>query len=98
MAMNLEQNMQSTSVNVLMINEQGIMLSVQGNDYFVSYNRLPWMRDARVSDVLNVQMAGRYAIEWPTLDVDLEIDSLKHPERYPLIMKRGAMDVVEITN
>ena len=28
-------------VYVLMINAQGIMLSVQGQDYFLSYNRIP---------------------------------------------------------
>jgi len=79
--------MQNTQPVVLMINGQGIMLSVQGNDYFVSYNRVPWMKEASICDVLNVQMSGKNAIEWPALDVDLEIDSLKHPERYPLLMK-----------
>lgn len=75
-----------------MINAQGIMLSVQGNDYFISYNRMPWLKDTRISDVLNVKMSGRSAIEWTALDVDLEIESLKHPERYPLIMKRTPLD------
>ena len=70
-----------TSVSVLMINAQGMMLSVLGQDYFVSYNRVPWLRDARISSALNVRMAGPNAIEWPELDVDLEIESLKHPER-----------------
>ena len=81
-----------TSVSVLMINAQGIMLSVCGNDYFLSYNRIPWMRDASISSVLNVKMSGHNALEWPDLNVDLEIDSLKHPERYPLIMKRSELD------
>ena len=79
---------------VLMINAQGMMLSVLGQDYFVSYNRVPWLRDARVSSALNVRMAGPNAIEWPELDVDLEIESLKHPERYPLVMKRSPLDMV----
>lgn len=87
-------NTRSTSASVLMINAQGIMLSVLGNDYFVSYNRLPWMKDASIKSVLNVQMSGNDAIEWPDLDVDLEIDSLKHPERYPLIMKRNQLDYI----
>ena len=78
--------MQTTQVSVLMINDKGIMLSVKGNDYFISYNRIPWMKNACISDALDVQMSGRNAIEWPKLDVDLEIESLKHPERYPLIM------------
>lgn len=89
-----ENNTKNTSVSVLMINSQGIMLSVLGNDYFISYNRLPWMKDATIKDVLNVQMSGDDAIEWPNLDVDLEIDSLKHPERYPLVMKRNQLDYV----
>ena len=49
-------------------------------------------KEASISDALNVQMCGRNAIEWPNLDVDLEIESLKHPERYPLIMKRNELD------
>ena len=87
-------NSNSTSVSVLMINAQGIMLSVLGHDYFLSYNRIPWMQDAPIRSVLNVQMSGPEAIEWPDLDVDLEIDSLRHPERYPLVIKRNAMDFV----
>lgn len=84
----------ATSVSVLMINDKGLMLSVLGNDYFVSYNRLPWMRNARISEVLNVQLSGKSAIEWPELDIDLEIESLQHPERFPLIMKRNDLDFV----
>ena len=86
MQTNLKSNSANTLVCVLMINAQGIMLSVQGQDYFLSYNRIPWMQDAPIRSVLNVQMSGPEAIEWPDLDVDLEIESLRHPERYPLII------------
>lgn len=94
METNSNRSSQPTSVSVLMINADGMMLSVLGRDYFVSFNRVPWLRDARVSSVLNVRMSGANAIEWPELDVDLEIDSLRHPERYPLLMKRSPLDVV----
>ena len=92
METNSSNNLQHTSVSVLMINAQGIMLSVKGQDFFLSFNRAPWLRDARINSVLNVQMSGPRAIEWPELDVDLEIESLKHPERYPLILKRSELD------
>ncbi len=94
METNSRENSQSTSASVLMINTQGIMISVQGCDYFLSYNRIPWMKDARISDVLNIRMSGRSAIEWEALGVDLEIESLKHPERYPLIIKRNQLDAI----
>lgn len=90
----LKTNSLDTSVNVLMINDKGIMLSVKGNDYFISFNRIPWIKSASIMDALDVKMSGCNAIEWPKLDVDLEIDSLKHPERYPLIMKRNEMEVL----
>jgi hypothetical protein len=33
-------------------------------------------------------MVGKSGIRWNTLDVDLAIDSLIHPEKYPLIAKK----------
>ena len=91
----LNSNSSNTSANVLMINDKGLMLSVLGQDYFISFNRLPWMKDAAIRDVLDVQMCGDDSIEWPKLDIDLEIDSLKHPERYPLVMKRNEFDMMQ---
>ena len=92
----LPKGVSSTSAGVLMINDRGIMLSVQGEDYFLSYNRVPWMRDATINEVLDVRMSGKNAIEWPKLDVDLEVDSLRHPERYPLLIKRNELDFVAV--
>ena len=94
MQTSLRNNSDNTLVNVLMINAQGIMISVLGHDYFLSYNRIPWMQDAPIRSVLNVRMSGSEAIEWADLDVDLEIDSLQHPERYPLVIRRNQLDSV----
>ncbi len=77
-----------------MINAQGMFLSVKGQDYFVSYDRIPWLRTAPVWSALNVQLSGRDSIEWPDLDVDLEIDSLRYPERYPIVMKRSPEEIL----
>ena len=88
-------NTKNMSVSVLMINAQGIMINVGGQDFFLSYNRIPWMREASIKDVLDVQMCGSEAIEWPNLDVDLEIDSLRHPERYPLLIKRNPSEFIQ---
>lgn len=91
----LENNTNAISASVLMINNQCVMISVEGNDYFLSYNRVPWMKDATVRNILNIKMSGKNAIEWPDLDIDLEIDSLKHPERYPLVMNRNEFDYIQ---
>ena len=77
-----------------MINEKGVMISVMGQDFFLSYNRVPWMRDATINEVLDVRMNGKNAIEWPKLEVDLEVESLRHPERYPLLIRRNEFDFI----
>ena len=77
-----------------MINDKGVMISVMGQDYFLSYNRVPWMRNATINEVLDVRMNGKNSIEWPKLDIDLEVESLRHPERFPLLIKRNEFDFV----
>lgn len=37
------------SINVLMINGQGIIISDGGQDFFLSYNRIPLMRGASIN-------------------------------------------------
>ena len=41
-----------------------------------------------------MRMSGARSIEWPELDVDIEVESLRHPERYPLIIKRSPLDAI----
>ncbi|MDR0769221.1 MAG: DUF2442 domain-containing protein [Dysgonamonadaceae bacterium] len=77
-----------------MITPNGIIISVFGSDYYLSYDRIPWFKNAKVSDVFNVEMCGDEGIRWESLDVDLEIESLKHPEKYPLVMKRYPEEVL----
>jgi len=81
-------------VHILSIKHDGIFISVYGNDYFLSYNRVPWFRDAKLSDIFNVSMMGDDAIRWDSLDVDLEIESLIYPERFPHVMKRHLNEVL----
>jgi hypothetical protein len=82
-----------TSVDVRLITSDGIIVSVLGRDYYLSYDRLPWFKNAKVSDIFKVEMYGDDGIRWDALDVDLEIESLKHPEQYPLVMKRTPDEV-----
>jgi hypothetical protein len=80
-------NGQNTSVKVHAIVSNGITLEVLGNTYFLPYNSNPWFENAKISDVFDVEMLGKEGIRWNKLDVDIAIDSLINPEKYPLIAK-----------
>ena len=94
MKKNSNKNTESSLVKILSINPEGIYLSVAGKDYFISYKRVPWFWNARVNEIMNVSMMGRMGIRWEDLNVDLEIDSLEHPEKYPHVIKRFASEVL----
>jgi hypothetical protein len=74
----------ATSVSVENITPFGIWLLVQGKEYFLSYADYPYFQDQVLSSIQDVQLVHGYHLYWPRLDVDLEIDNLEHPEKYPL--------------
>ena len=74
----------ASEVEVTQIDSRGIWLLVSGAEYFLPYEEYPWFRDARVGEILNVELLHGSHIHWPALDVDLSLDSLKDPAGYPL--------------
>ena len=72
---------------IVNISVHGIWLSVNGSEYFLSYKDFPWFKDATITQVQNVHSFTENYLHWPDLDVDLEVDSLMDPKKYPLIYK-----------
>ena len=69
------------------VSKTGIWVFVDGAEYFLSYKDYPWFKDATVSQIYNLKMVRGHHLHWPDIDVDLELESLKHPEKYPLTYK-----------
>jgi hypothetical protein len=83
--MTLRARGESTSqAEVSHINNHGLWLCVNDREYFLPYDEYPWFRDAKVKEILNVTFAHGHHLNWPDLDVDLEIDALDNPQNYPL--------------
>jgi hypothetical protein len=74
----------TSEAEVTQIDGQGIWLLVGGAEYFLPHEEYPWFRDARVGEILNVELLDGNHLHWPALDVDLCLDCLKNPGSYPL--------------
>jgi hypothetical protein len=77
----------TSEVELLNINVHGFWLYVKGKEYFLSYEAFPWFRDAKLSQLFEVELLHQYHLHWPQLDIDLDIASLEAPDRYPLIYR-----------
>ena len=75
----------TSDVEVTNIDSHGFWLFVSGKEYFLPYEDYPWFKDATIADILNVEMLHESHLHWPSLDVDLAMDSLDDPDRYPLV-------------
>ena len=82
--MKLSKPGKSISVSDENITPFGIWLFVKEKEYFLSYKQYPYFKDQTLNSIQNVQLLHGYHLYWPDLDVDLEIDNLENPEKYPL--------------
>ena len=85
--MKLSQHGINTSVKVLGLTPHGLWLLAREEEFFLSFEQFPWFKSAPVSQVFNVESQGKDGFCWPDLDIDLSMDGIQHPEKYPLLAK-----------
>jgi hypothetical protein len=79
-----------TSVEVVRISPNGFVLRVGRKTRLIRFELFPWFRDASIAQITNVTLPSPHHLHWPELDVDLAVESLDHPERYPLVSRSPA--------
>ncbi len=79
----------TSEVEVTGISKHGLWLFLGERELFLPFRDFPWFRQAAVSAVLNVERPHAQHLYWPDLDVDLAVESIEHPERFPLVSKVG---------
>ncbi|MBI1727951.1 MAG: DUF2442 domain-containing protein [Candidatus Rokubacteria bacterium] len=75
------------AVDVTNVSRLGFWLLIGESERFVSFEAFPWFREASIAELTNVELPSPHHLYWPDLDVDLAVDSLDHPERYPLVSR-----------
>jgi hypothetical protein len=62
---------------------------VGNRELMLDFERFPWFASASIKDVCDVELLHEQHLHWPKLDVDLHLDSIEHPERFPLVAASG---------
>ena len=77
---------QNTSpAEVTNVSPHGFWLFVGERELFVPFKEFPWFREASVREISNVELPAPHHLYWPDLDIDLAVESIEHPEKYPLV-------------
>ena len=71
-------------VEVTHIDMRGLWLFVDGKEHYLPFDEFPWFADATVRQISHVERLGADHMHWSELDVDLTLDMIDHPGKYPL--------------
>ncbi len=77
----------TSSVQVTNVSPHGFWLLLENRELFVAFKEFPWFQDATIRQLTEVRRPAPHHLYWPELDVDLAVESLEHPERYPLVSR-----------
>jgi hypothetical protein len=78
------------AVKVTRVSEDGFWLLVGDEELMLAFAEFPWFKDATIKSIKqlsDVEWPSPDHLYWPLLDVDLSIESIRHPECFPLVSK-----------
>ncbi|MCZ6830029.1 MAG: DUF2442 domain-containing protein [Gammaproteobacteria bacterium] len=79
-----EHGADTLETEVTNVSNNGIWLLSGGKEYFLAYDDFPWFKEAAIGQVLKVEEPSPGHFHWPEPDVDLGLESIQHPDKYPL--------------
>jgi hypothetical protein len=75
----------TSQVEITNVLPHGFWILIGDQELFAPFREFPWFRDASIGEITRVELPSPHHLYWPALDVDLAVESLIHPERYPLV-------------
>ena len=72
-------------VEVTNVSSHGFWLFIGERELFVAFRDFPWFREASIRAITQVELPSPHHLYWPELDVDLAVESIEHPGKYPLV-------------
>ncbi len=69
------------------ISANGFWVFLGDREVFVAFEHFPWFRSAPVANILEIQRPTHDHLYWPALDIDLSLESIEDPKRFPLVSR-----------
>jgi hypothetical protein len=74
-------------VEVSLASNKGFWLLLSDEELFVSYADFPWFKKATMEQITTVEWPSKNHLYWLLLDVDVAVESIRNPSRFPLVAK-----------
>ena len=78
------------AAEVTHVSKHGFWLLLDEEELMLAFADFPWFQQATIEQLCDVEQPSPDHLYWPRLDVDLSVESIRHPERFPLVAKTTA--------
>jgi hypothetical protein len=69
------------------INALGFWILIEDREYFVPFADYPAFQSGTVAQIYRFDHHAPQQIYWPELDIDIDLNALAEPERFPLAFR-----------
>ena len=67
------------------ISNHGLWVLNNDKELFLSYEDFPWFKNKTINDIIKVKGNEQGHLYWENLDIDLSLEMIEYPERFPLM-------------
>lgn len=67
------------------ISKHGFWLLLGDEELFLPFVDFPWFRGVTIEQLCEVEQPAENHLFWPSLDIDLAVESIRNPSAFPLL-------------
>lgn len=67
------------------VSKHGFWLLLGDEEILLPFAQFPWFHKATIEQITHVERPTPEHLYWPELDIDLSLESIRHPEAFPLV-------------
>lgn len=67
--------------------KHGIWLLLAEEELLIPFDQFPWFRKGTIGQISDVQWPNPDHLYWPSLDIDLSVQSIRNPSAFPLVSR-----------
>lgn len=75
----------TSAAEVTHISKHGIWLLLGDEELHLPFEQFPWFKQATVDQITRVEHPSADHLYWPSLDIDLSVNSIRRPSDFPLV-------------
>ena len=74
----------TSAAEVTHISKNGFWILLGDEELLVPFEHFPWFKKATVEQISDVNWTTPDHLHWPSLDIDLSVQSIRQPQDFPL--------------